>query len=348
MPPLLLPVDFSALSTFDRVVDVRDPREMDTNSRVSERLLSETAAVTYQLQDRRLLRTSFDDPITIFADRRLGSMLITLSTDRFANQAYVGGAGIDSFCFTVMFHGKASLVQGESETIAAGTNGLAFRLSAGTRALFSDSNARENLWIKAPALEHALEGMLGDRLRKPLEFTPSVDWTSGLAASLRSQIDFITREITRWDGVADNPVALTSLTDLILSLVLRGIRHNYQERLDNRRRFSVVPAYVRRAEDFMHANAAAPIRMEQVANAAGCSVRTLGAVFRRFRDTAPLAALHVIRLEQVQAELSHGATSGSVAEVARRYGFTNPGRLTAAYRRRFGEAPLETAARSSR
>jgi hypothetical protein len=37
----------------------------------------------------------------------------------------------------------------------------------------------------------------------------------------------------------------------------------------------------------------------------------------------------------VQAELKHAAMDRSVAEVARRYGFTNPGRFTAAYRRRF-------------
>ena len=98
----------------------------------------------------------------------------------------------------------------------------------------------------------------------------------------------------------------------------------------------------------MRANAAVPIRMQDVAAAAGCSVRTLGSVFRRFCDTTPLVALHMIRLEQVHAELSHSATEGSAAEVARRYGFTNPGRFAAAYRRRFREAPTETAMRGSR
>jgi transcriptional regulator GlxA family with amidase domain len=67
--------------------------------------------------------------------------------------------------------------------------------------------------------------------------------------------------------------------------------------------------------------------------------------FRRFRDTTPLAALHAIRLEQVRAELSHSAERASVAEIARSYGFTNAGRFAAAYRRRFGEPPAETARR---
>jgi transcriptional regulator GlxA family with amidase domain len=133
--------------------------------------------------------------------------------------------------------------------------------------------------------------------------------------------------------VADNPVALASLTDLVVSLVLRGIPHNYLERL-KRGRFGAVPAYVRRAEEFMRANAAVPIRMDHVAAAAGCSVRTLDAVFRQFRDTTPLAALHAIRLEQVRAVLNQNVAGTSTGEISRRYGFAKPGRFAAAYRRR--------------
>jgi hypothetical protein len=109
--------------------------------------------------------------------------------------------------------------------------------------------------------------MLGNRLPERLAFKPGIDWTSGLAASLRGQIDFLMGEIKRQGGVADNRVALASLTDLMVSLVLRGIPHNYLERLGSGR-FGAVPAYVRRADDFMRAYAAVPIRMEQVAAAA--------------------------------------------------------------------------------
>jgi transcriptional regulator GlxA family with amidase domain len=58
-----------------------------------------------------------------------------------------------------------------------------------------------------------------------------------------------------------------------------------------------MPGYVRRTEKFTRAKAVVPIRMERVATAAGCSIRTLIAVFRQFRETTPLAALHAIRLE---------------------------------------------------
>ena len=256
--PLLLPLDPAALGTFDSVVDVRDPREIDASSRVGLHL-APNALIRYQLQDRSLMRTRFNDPITTFADRRLGVMSVHLCVDRFATRAAIDGDGIDSYCFTVMLRGKASLMQGGSET--TGADGLTSRLGPGTRLLTSDLDARVNLWLDADALEHALERMLDDRLRAPLEFKPSVDWSNGLAASLKSQIGFLMHEMKRHDGVADNPVALASMTDLILSLALRGVPHNYLERLDDRRP-GAVPAYVRRAEEFMRANAGAPIRMD--------------------------------------------------------------------------------------
>src|SRR6516162_1370553 len=88
-----------------------------------------------------------------------------------------------------------------------------------------------------------------------LAFKPGIDWNSGLAASLRGQIDLLIGEMERQGGVADNPVALASLTDLVVSLVLRGVPHNYLDRLGSGR-FGAVPAYVRRADEFMQANAA--------------------------------------------------------------------------------------------
>jgi AraC-like DNA-binding protein len=252
---------------------------------------------------------------------------------------------LDVIGFTAMVRGHATLIQHGRETPAAGPNGLVFRATPGTRILASDANARESLWIEGSALERALEGMLDNRLRERLAFKPGIDWTNGLAANLKGQIDFLMGEMKRHGGVANNAVALASLTDLVMTLALRGIPHNYLERL-GRGRFGAAPAYVRRAEEFMRANAAAPIRMEQAAAAAGCSVRTLDAVFRRFRDTTPLAALHAIRLEQARAELSQSAKSASVGEISRSFGFTNAGRFVAAYLRRFGESPVETARRS--
>src|SRR6516164_5199094 len=179
----VLPVDPAALSTFN-VINVLDPKVLlDPSSRRPPN--NDTQVRRYQLQDRGLGGVSFDSPITSIAERRLGSMMIAHGADRFATQIDVGADGIASYCFTAMSHGRATLIQhGKETTTSSGASGLVFRAAPGTRILTSDVNARRTLWIEAAALEHALEGMLGNRLRERLAFKPAIHWTNGLAASL--------------------------------------------------------------------------------------------------------------------------------------------------------------------
>jgi transcriptional regulator GlxA family with amidase domain len=98
----------------------------------------------------------------------------------------------------------------------------------------------------------------------------------------------------------------------------------------------------------MHANATIPIRIEQVARAAGCGVSTLGAVFRQGRDTTPLAALRDIRLQHARNALRVAGDKDTTTTIAQRFGFTNPSRFIAAYGGRFGEHPNETRHRVTR
>ncbi|MGH7118723.1 MAG: hypothetical protein ACREFP_07005 [Acetobacteraceae bacterium] len=216
-PKPLLPIDCTPLIASD-IVEVRDPREMDATSRVSQRLRREGALFSYRLQDRSLLRASFDQPIAILAGRRVGNMLICHSSNQFATQLDIQGDGINGFCFQVILQGKVRLLWSESEAIQSGADGAVLDEYPGAKILTSDVSERQNLWIKADALEHALEGMLDERLRRRLQFAPGVDWSTGLTASLKGQIGFLIHEATRPDGAADNPVALASMTDLILAL----------------------------------------------------------------------------------------------------------------------------------
>lgn len=259
----------------------------------------------------------------------------------------IKGGESDLFCFTTLLQGDLTLIRRGDPTTGTASRGLAFRPGPDTRLVSSDDSVRTNVFVKVAKVEEALEHMLDKRLRKPLEFRPSVDWSCGLAASLKFQLDFLMREFARPDGIADNAVALASTTDLLMALILRGVPHNYADQLELGPA-SAVPAYVQRAEEFMRTHCAAPIRLPDVAAAAGCSVRTLDTVFQHFRGRTPLAALHAFRLEQVHAELSRGAADAPIGAVARRYGFTNASRFAIAFRRRFGEAPANVLRRATR
>ncbi|RXT55815.1 hypothetical protein B6S44_06885 [Bosea sp. Tri-44] len=344
---MVVPAIEPALPAMFDIVRARHPEDLDGRLRVNERVAKSDRIYTYQLQNRALWSAKFDKPIFTLATRAAGSILASYADSSFATDVSVEGDEGDLFCFTTMLFGHITLVQKGNSTTAMDGRGLVWRPGPGGRLLISDDNARTNVFFKVADVEDALEHMLDKRLRQPLEFEPNLDWGSGLAGSLKRQLDFVMHEFQRQDGVASNPVALASLTDLLISLVLRGVPHNYVDQLDEGAS-SVVPAYIRRAEDFMRANGAEPIRMPQVAAAAGCSVRTLGHVFKHFRGNTPLGVLHSIRLELARDDLTLGASGSSVATVARRYGFTNSSRFATAFRRRFGETPSEAARRSSR
>ncbi len=106
----------------------------------------------------------------------------------------------------------------------------------------------------------------------------------------------------------------------------------------------VAPSAVHRAAAFIQTHADQPVTPDEIAAAAGVGGRALQHAFRRHFGATPIAYLRRIRLERADQELR--ATSpdgaGAVAEVARRWGWADPSRFAAAYRRRFGVPPSHT------
>jgi transcriptional regulator GlxA family with amidase domain len=103
---------------------------------------------------------------------------------------------------------------------------------------------------------------------------------------------------------------------------------------------------LQRAEAFMEAHAGAAIRMEEVAAAAGLSVRAMQATFRRHRGLTPHQALTRMRLEQVHLRLLRGVPGDRVTDIALQWGFTHLGRFSQTYALRFGKTPASTLRRA--
>ena len=301
----------------------------------------------YRLLDPALNHTRFDRPILSLAIRSAGAIIACHGGSHLATEVLHEGEDSAFIGFTTVLSGEMNVTEGNVSRRGTADTGLVFRLRHQTRMLTNDASARTHVSLKVTELESALEHMLDARLRRPLEFETEIDWRRGLAASLKWQLAFLMQEFERPDGVVGNAVALASMTDFLLTLALRAARSNYSEQLATGPA-TALPAYVRRAEEFMRLHCATPLRVADVAAAAGCSVRTLNAVFQRFRGQVPLAALHAIRLQQVHAELSRGADGDGIAVVARRYGFTHASRFSHAFQRRFGETPRDVHRRALR
>lgn len=104
------------------------------------------------------------------------------------------------------------------------------------------------------------------------------------------------------------------------------------------------PAAVRRAVAFIDAHAAQPITLADIATACGVGGRALQAAFRRHHDLTPMEYLRRVRLDGVHHDLmmadpTQGAT---VADIARRWGFTPSSRFASFYRAQYGISPSAT------
>ncbi|MCJ1714357.1 helix-turn-helix domain-containing protein [Curtobacterium sp. VKM Ac-2922] len=107
-------------------------------------------------------------------------------------------------------------------------------------------------------------------------------------------------------------------------------------------------ARLRTAIEYLEAHAHEAVTVTAIADAAGLSVRGLQDSFQRTLDQSPMAYLREMRLRRAQEDLLLlDPGESSVAEVARRWGFTHMGRFSAEYASRFGEYPRHTLRRSS-
>lgn len=107
-------------------------------------------------------------------------------------------------------------------------------------------------------------------------------------------------------------------------------------------------ARLRTALEYLEAHAHEAVTVTGIADAAGLSVRGLQDSFLRTLDQSPMAYLREMRLRRAQEDLLLlGPRESSVAEVARRWGFTHMGRFSAEYAARFGEYPRHTLRRTS-
>jgi AraC-like DNA-binding protein len=307
-----------------------------------------TNKLSYRLRDSIPSRTSGDNVLSLQAIRVEGDLRPSYNFDIHGTEVGIIGDGQpDLYCLVTMLSGTLEMVDGPNGSGAAhGKRALIFQGVPGMRFLTSDGSARLALWLDAARLERALQARLGEPPCQRLEFSPGIDWTAAPAKAVWRAIAYLIEELRDPQGLTTDPIALETFTDSLLQLILTRFEHNYTARLERPFR-PAIPGLLRRAEAFMHAAADQPITLADVAAAAGCGMVTLHTTFRRFRDTTPLAALHDIRLQHVREALRVAGDEEVTREIARRFGFTNPSRFIAAYRKRFGEHPKETR-RSSR
>jgi AraC-like DNA-binding protein len=100
---------------------------------------------------------------------------------------------------------------------------------------------------------------------------------------------------------------------------------------------------LRAAVEYIHEHVTEPLRVADIAAAAGFSVRATQEAFQHSIGRSPLHYLQHVRLQRVRQDLLRAdPETSSVREVALRWGFDHLGRFSAAYRVAFDEYPRAT------
>jgi AraC-like DNA-binding protein len=125
---------------------------------------------------------------------------------------------------------------------------------------------------------------------------------------------------------------LLKCRSLIEDILYELIRLNIQRQYD--------PALYQRIDDvrqFIYGNYEKPIRMEELAAIAGCSVSHLRKLFRAVTGTSALSYINTIRIQKAQDLLAAGGMS--VGEVASRVGFSDIYYFSRYFKQVTGHAP---------
>ena len=138
----------------------------------------------------------------------------------------------------------------------------------------------------------------------------------------------------------DDPIIAEELRRHALLTTLSAFSTPYVEAVARAHQRAAAPRTVRRAIAHIEAHAQQPLTLEDIAAASGISSRGLQHAFRRELDTTPTEYLRRVRLSAAHDELRAG-TAVSVADVARRWGFSSASRFARYHREHYGQNPAQ-------
>jgi AraC-like DNA-binding protein len=267
------------------------------------------------------------------------STRISASVMRRGMAMTIAEPGGGTYTFGMRRHGAISL-SGCGRSVDGtwgGVAGTVYQEREGARIATSDDYSGVSFEIPRARLIAVLEGLIERPIVGDVAFAPAVSPTSGPGARLARLVAFIEQEVASGDSLLDQAITAPAMEELLIRALL-DLPHAYSGSLE-REASSAAPYNVVRAEHYMRLHVGEAISIDQIAAAAGCSVRALQVAFRRFRGRTPTDELRRIRLEQAHREMLNSPDAQTIMAIAARYGFSNPGRFAAQYRRMFGQSP---------
>lgn len=168
------------------------------------------------------------------------------------------------------------------------------------------------------------------------------DAPHGGAANLLGFIEYLCGELHRGSPIFGLEQVVSAHENSLLAMMRAALF----DREAPMRQPSVLPVFVRRAEQFIAQHLKDDIQLSDIVEAAGVPARTLYHGFERFMGHSPMRWLRLRRLESARADIIASDGDISVTALANQYWIGHGGRFANMYREIYGEQPSQTLSRS--
>ncbi|WIM93126.1 helix-turn-helix transcriptional regulator [Actinoplanes oblitus] len=180
------------------------------------------------------------------------------------------------------------------------------------------------------------------RTPQPVRFLGYRPLSARAATTWNKTFDYVLEAVVGLDHDAA-PLLIGSAARMLAAVTLSTFPNTALQDPTVQDRHDAHPATLRRACDFIEANADRDIAPMDIAVAARVTLRSVQLAFRRYLNTTPTAYLRQVRLQRAHRELvdsDPGATT--VSAVAMRWGFASHSTFAARYRSVYGVPPSRT------
>ncbi len=254
-----------------------------------------------------------------------------------AEQKFQLGSGRDNFIFFSESATSQDIGVGSKLYRATAKSAIITSIDRFCSLKMAEGSDAHGFIIRRELIAKSIAAVFERPMPQGFEFSPEIDGEAAATQKILSLGRFFTNSICPQSDLVASPIALASFVETLSLLIVQNFQHSLSGQ--SLRLVNIAPCQVRKARDFAVANAHLPITVSDMADAAGVSVRALQYNFRHFLDVSPSLFLRDIRLDSAHKEIQLSPPTVTIAEIAKRWGFSHMGRFSEVYKRRFGASP---------
>lgn len=266
--------------------------------------------------------------------------LTTIGYVRPGTTASVDPGDLAAYHVNVALNGSVASRCGDQEAMASPTAATVFSPDRHTSLPRWDADAAQlSIKLARTTVEEELSALLGHPVVKSIDFQLAFPISGGAGRRWMSILAALLQSV---DASGDGPPMrhLELLERSLISGLLVSQPHSYSEQLITDPRRAAPRGALDRVVEEIERVPDRGYAVGDLARLSGMSARSLQYAFRERFQVSPMQYLRQVRLDRAHDDLAEG--TGTVAQVASYWGFTNLGRFAQAYRARFGEFPAAT------